>query len=122
MIAVLFFTLILAALVSFAFGWDRWSLAAPAPDARHWRHTAGGIACLIVAAQAINPLAFLLIASSSLGRDTEVLRLWALNTPLLFILGGIFLMASKGSARWYLLLSSCLFFVLSFFTMPAVLD
>ena len=105
----------LAALASFSYGWDRWSLAAPAPGSRNWRHRAGGVACIAVAAQGLNLVAFLLIAFSRLIDDTELLRLWVVS-PLLFILGVIFILGSAGSARWYLLLSSVLFLGLSFFT------
>ena len=113
---LIFIALAIGALTSFAFAWERFSEGAYSPELPRWRRKAAGVACLGIAAQGINLLAFFF---SPVSREAH--REWVQYILWLFILGLPFVLVAKGPTRWYLLLSSTLLFVVGFFVVLGVL-
>jgi len=114
--AIVFIVSAVGALTSFAFAWERFSEGAYPPELPRWRRKAAGVACLGIAAQGINLLAFFF---SPVSREAH--REWVQYILWLFILGLPFVLVAKGPTRWYLLLSSTLLFVVGFFVVLGVL-
>jgi len=114
--AIVFIVSAVGALTSFAFAWEKFSEGARQAERSQWRRKAGGIACLVIAAQGINLLAFFF---SNVSREAH--REWVRYILWLFVLGLPFVLVAKGPTRWYLLLSSALLFVVCFFVVLAVL-
>jgi len=114
--AVVFIVSALGALTSLAFAWEKFSEGAHQAEHPQWRRKAAGIACLVIAAQGINLLAFFF---SPVSREAH--RDWVRYILWLFILGLPFVLVAKGPTRWYLLLSSALLSVVGFFVVLGVL-
>jgi hypothetical protein len=115
---VLFIAMIVGAFGGLIYGWMQWWADARKAELPKWRQMTASIGFIAVAVQAALFIAFW--AWPHIGRDYVLLGRWARWVLPTFLVALPFVLTGKGQSRLWLLSSSVLLFVISFFIVLSV--
>jgi hypothetical protein len=110
---IVFIGIIVAGLVGFILALRAWVKSGQSKGLPAWRRLLFSLGFLAVAAQAV----LFALSWTHIGVDRALFAAWARFVYPSFLLSVILVLTGKGPARWWLLASSFLLFVLCFFTM-----
>jgi hypothetical protein len=110
---IIYVSIIVAGLVGFVVALGVWLKSERSKELPAWRRLLFSLGFLAVAAQ----LVLFALSWTNIGRDRALFAAWARFVYPSFFVAAVLVLMGKGPARWWLLASSFLLFVLCFFTM-----
>lgn len=114
MTSVILFVLIVAALVGVLYGWIVGRAQIRKLEMAAWRRACAETGLIVVTAQAVLFIAFW----TPLFRDDAILTRWVRGSLLLPVLAIPCVLTARGRSCWWLLLSSIVLVIGSFFAAP----
>jgi hypothetical protein len=106
-----FAAIVLGAFGGFGYACLKWRRESSKAELPWWRRIIASLGFLAVAAQILLFMAFW----TRIGRDPFLSARWERFVFPTFVAAVLLIPLGKGSSRWWLLLSSCLLFVMCFF-------
>jgi hypothetical protein len=110
---VVFVGIIVAGLVGFVLALRAWIKSGQSAGLPAWRRLLFSLGFLAVAGQVV----LFALSWTNIGRDRALFAAWARFVYPSFLVAFLLVLTGKGAARWWLLASSFLLFVLCFFIM-----
>jgi hypothetical protein len=110
---LIFVGIIVAGLVGFVLAIRAWQKAGQSLGLPRWRKFLFGLGFLAVAGQVV----LFALVWTNIWADRAMFAAWARLVDPLFLTAVALILAGKGPARWWLLMTSFLLFVLCFFIM-----
>lgn len=110
---IIYLSIIVTGLVGFSVAVGIWLKSKRSKELPAWRRLLFSLAFLAVAGQGV----LFALSWTDIGRDRALFAAWARFVYPSFLAAAVLVLTGKGPARWWLLVSSLLLFVLCFFTM-----